>query len=62
KPVEQAKIDILERLESLPDKELMLGALAEVVNDFLFKYKQKDVKDNSHQENQASRLLKGSKA
>ena len=62
KPVDQAKIDIFERLDSLPDKELMLGALAEVVNDFLFKYKQKDVKDNSHQENQASRLLKGSKA
>ncbi len=62
KPIGDAKKDILDRLNELPDKELMLGALAEVVNEFLTNYKQKQVSDSDDQDRQAPRLLKGKQA
>ena len=43
KPISEAKEDILNRLRELPDKEIMLGALAEVVDEFLHEYKQKQL-------------------
>jgi len=39
--ISQAKESIIESLKELPDKELMLGALAEVVDDFLKEYRKK---------------------
>lgn len=40
-PISETKQAIFDILEQLPDKELMLGALAAVTNDFLENYKQK---------------------
>lgn len=41
KRISETKQHIFKALNDLPDKELMLGALAEVVNDFLLEYKSK---------------------
>jgi hypothetical protein len=62
KPIEEAKQDILGRLNELPDKEVMLGALAEVVNEFLTSYKQKQVSNTDDQVRQTPKLLKGKQA
>ncbi len=47
--ISKAKESIIESLNELPDKELMLGALAEVVDDFLQEYRQKQIKTDKAQ-------------
>ena len=60
KTIEKTKDDIFRSLEDLPDKELRLGALAEVVNEFLTNYKQQQVSSPDKQNLQSPKLLKGS--
>jgi len=45
--IANAKKSIIESLNDLPDKELMLGALAEAVDEFLQEYRQKQLKTES---------------
>ena len=66
KPISEAKEDILNRLRELPDKEIMLGALAEVVDEFLHEYKQKHItakiKENDMPKRERPKSLKGGAA
>jgi len=65
KHIAETKANIIKTLNKLPDKELMLGALAEVVNDFLTDYKQKQskpVKQVKNDEVQHTKKQKGGKA
>ncbi|MFK5948278.1 MAG: hypothetical protein QM500_05875 [Methylococcales bacterium] len=61
KHVAEAKEAITSVLDTLPDKELKLGALAEVVNDFLqnYKMKQKNVTKKLGGINKTKKTLKG---
>ena len=62
KRINETKKEISKALNELPDKEIMLGALAEVVNDFLTEYKQKPVSQNTKPKKQQSKSLLGNKA
>lgn len=62
KHIKEAKEAIVEALSNLPDKELMLGALAEAVNEFMIDYKNKQPKQNLTDNKQISKKAKGGKA
>ena len=61
KHITKAKEDIKELLKSLPDKELRLGALAEVVNEFLEQYKNEQIKHSKKSQSKSLKSLKGGK-
>lgn len=62
KRISEAKESIFETLEELPDKELMLGTLAEVVNDFLLDYKAKQTAKSSSSKQQSIKEKKSRKS
>lgn len=62
KHIKKAKEMIAEALSNLPDKELMLGALAETVNEFMIEYKNKRTKKDLPDNKQVSKKIKGGKA
>ncbi|MFK5947392.1 MAG: hypothetical protein QM500_01315, partial [Methylococcales bacterium] len=62
KHITKTKEDIEELLNALPDKELRLGALAEVVNEFLEQYTQEQKRHTGKSQNKRLKSLKGGKS
>jgi len=62
KHITKTKEDIEELLNALPDKELRLGALAEVVNEFLEQYRQEQKRHTGKSKNKRLKSLKGGKS
>ena len=59
--IREAKENIIRSLNELSDKELMLGTLAVVVDDFLHEYRQNQTKKTDKPKEQHYKLLKDSK-
>jgi len=62
KHITKTKEDIEELLNTLPDKELRLGALAEVVNEFLEQYRHEQKRDTGKSQNKRLKSLEGGKS
>jgi len=59
KRISRTKEKIRESLNDLVDKELMLGALAEMVDEFLTNYKERQSDENEHTKMENPRLVDG---
>ncbi|NOX66559.1 MAG: hypothetical protein GXO85_12425 [Chlorobi bacterium] len=62
KRIAEAKDNINALLEALPDKELRLGALAEVVNNFLEQYKQEQITHSDKSKGKRLTSIEGGKS
>ena len=60
--IREVKDDIVNSLNDLPDKELMLGTLAAVVDEFLQNYRENQTKQKNETKTQDTKLFKDSKA